>query len=116
MVRLKPDEQSHLDWDDLLTLEFTGTHPCVHALEISKADKAVTVYIAGDSTVTDQAQEPWSAWGQMLPRFFKQGVAIANHAESGEYLKSFVGEHRLQKILETIKAGDYLLIQFAHND
>jgi lysophospholipase L1-like esterase len=116
MVRLKPDEQSHLDWDDRLTIEFSGTHSCVRALEISEADEAVTVYIAGDSTVTDQAKEPWAAWGQMLPRFFKQGVAIANHAESGESLKSFVGERRLQKILETIKAGDYLLIQFAHND
>jgi lysophospholipase L1-like esterase len=116
MVRLKPDEQSHLDWDDLLTVEFSGAHPCVRALEISKADEAVTVYIAGDSTVTDQAREPWSAWGQMLPAFFNEGVAIANHAESGESLKSFIGEHRLQKILETIQAGDYLLIQFAHND
>lgn len=116
MVRLKRDEQSNLDWDDQLTFEFNNTHPCVQTLEISKADDAITVYIAGDSTVTDQAKEPWAAWGQMLPRFFKQGVAIANHAESGESLKSFMGEHRLEKVLETIKAGDYLFIQFAHND
>lgn len=115
-VRLKRDEQSHLDWDDQLTFEFNNAHPCVHTLEISKADDVISVYIAGDSTVTDQAREPWAAWGQMLPRFFKQGVAIANHAESGESLKSFMGEHRLDKILETIKAGDYLFIQFAHND
>jgi lysophospholipase L1-like esterase len=115
-VRFKRDEQSHLDWDDRLTFEFAGVRPCVHALEISKADNAVTIYLAGDSTVTDQPKEPWSSWGQMLPRFFKQGVAIANHAESGESLKSFVGERRLQKILETMKAGDYLFIQFAHND
>lgn len=115
-VRFKGDEQFHLDWDDRLTFEFAGVRPCVHELEISKADDAVTIYLAGDSTVTDQPKEPWSSWGQMLPRFFKQGVAIANHAESGESLKSFVGEHRLQKILETMKAGDYLFIQFAHND
>src|SRR5579872_2578515 len=88
----------------------------VQTLEIRKADDAITVYIAGDSTVTDQPKEPWAAWGQILPRFFKQGVAIANHAESGESLKSFMGERRLEKILETIKAGDYLFIQFAHND
>jgi lysophospholipase L1-like esterase len=115
-VRLKPDEQSHLDWDDQLTLEFSGARPCVHALEISKANDAITVYLAGDSTVTDQAKEPWSSWGQMLPRFFKQGVAVANYAESGESLKSFIGERRFEKILETINAGDYLFIQFAHND
>src|SRR5260370_23937822 len=52
----------------------------------------------------------------MLPRFFKPGVAIANHAESGETLKAFMGERRLEKILDTIKSGDYLFIQFAHND
>ena len=115
-VKLKPDEQSHLDWDDQLTLEFGGSRPCVRSLEIGKAGGAITVYLAGDSTVTDQAKEPWSSWGQMLPRFFKHGVAIANYAESGESLKSFMGERRLEKILETIKAGDYLFIQFAHND
>ncbi len=115
-VKLKRDEQPHMDWDDQLTLEFNDARPCVRMLEINKADDAVTVYIAGDSTVTDQAKEPWSAWGQMLPRFFKRGVAIANHAESGESLKSFIGERRLEKILESIKAGDYLFIQFAHND
>ncbi len=115
-VRLKNDEQSHMDWDDQLTLEFNDVRPCVRTLEISKADDVVTVYIAGDSTVTDQAKEPWSAWGQMLPRFFTHGVAVANHAESGESLKSFMGERRLEKVLESIKAGDYLFIQFTHND
>jgi len=115
-VRLKRDEQPHLDWDDQLTLEFNNARPCVRSLDITLTTSAITVYIAGDSTVTDQGKEPWTAWGQMLPRFFKQGVAIANHAESGESLKSFVVERRLEKILETIHAGDYLFIQFAHND
>ena len=115
-VKLKRDEQPHMDWDEQLTLEFNDVRPCVQTLEINRVDDAVTVYIAGDSTVTDQGKEPWSAWGQMLPRFFKRGVAIANHAESGESLKSFIGERRLEKILESIKAGDYLFIQFTHND
>lgn len=115
-VRLKPREVGSLDWDHKLTLEFSGERPVISALEISKADDVVTVYLAGDSTVTDQDKEPWSAWGQMLPRFFKAGVSIANHAESGEALKSFLGEKRLSKILSTIKPGDYLFIQFTHND
>jgi lysophospholipase L1-like esterase len=115
-VRLKADEQPKLDWDDRLTLEFSGACPCVCALEIIRADKAVTVYLAGDSTVTDQVKEPYNSWGQMLPCFFRAGVAIANHAESGEALKSFVGEKRLEKILDSIQEGDYLFIQFAHND
>lgn len=115
-VRLKRDEQPHRDWDDRLTLEFSGARQGVNSLDIARVDHAVTVYLAGDSTVTDQGQEPWCAWGQMLPRFFGPGAAVANHAESGESLHSFRSERRLDKILETIRAGDYLLIQFGHND
>lgn len=115
-VKLKEREIGVFHWDDKLTLEFNGRRPCVAALEITNADDAITVYLAGDSTVTDQTKEPWAAWGQMLPRFFKKGVAIANHAESGETLKAFRGEKRLDKILSQIKTGDYLFIQFAHND
>jgi lysophospholipase L1-like esterase len=74
------------------------------------------VYIAGDSTVTDQGGEPYTGWGQVLPRFFSDHVAVSNHAESGRALYSFRGERRLDKILSTIKPGDYLLIQFGHND
>lgn len=115
-VRLKPREIGALHWDRRLTLEFNGRRPCVAALEITRADDAITVFLAGDSTVTDQQLEPWAAWGQMLPAFFGPTVAVANHAESGETIKSFVGEHRLAKILSMIKAGDYLFLQFAHND
>jgi len=52
----------------------------------------------------------------MLPRFFKRGVAIANHAESGESLRSSLAAGRLDKVLSTMKAGDYLFIQYGHND
>ncbi len=52
----------------------------------------------------------------MLTRFFKPGIAIANHAESGESLRSSLGAHRLDKVLSTMKAGDYLIIQYGHND
>jgi lysophospholipase L1-like esterase len=115
-VRLKPREIGKLDWDDKLTLEFNGARPCVAGLEIARADDAITVFLAGDSTVVDQDEEPWAAWGQMLPRFFKPGVAIANYAESGEALKSFIAERRLEKLLTQMKRADYLFIQFTHND
>src|SRR5581483_4199383 len=75
-----------------------------------------TIYIAGDSTVVDQDKEPWAAWGQMLPAFFNRSIAVSNQAESGETIRSFVGERRLAKILSTIKPGDFLFIQFGHND
>jgi lysophospholipase L1-like esterase len=118
-VKLKPRELGILDWDHKLTLEFNGEHPSVRSIEIEpigiKTDEPV-LYLAGDSTVVDQYYEPWAAWGQMLPRFFLPGIVVANHAESGETTRAFVGEHRLAKIMTTMKPGDYLFIQFAHND
>lgn len=115
-VALKPGERGSFTWDNSLILEFNGAHPAVAGLSIRRNDDALTVYLAGDSTVTDQPGEPWCSWGQMLPRSFPAGVAIANQAESGLSLASFRGQHRLDKILSTLRPGDYVLIQFAHND
>jgi lysophospholipase L1-like esterase len=114
-VMLKDREQGILNWDHKLTLEFNGDNPSVRSIDIEPI-KEPTIYLAGDSTVVDQYYEPWAAWGQMLPRFFLPGVVIANHAESGETTRSFVTEHRLEKIMSLIQPGDYLFIQFAHND
>jgi len=115
-VRLKPREVGALDWDEKLPLEFNGNHPSFRSVTIRPITSVPTIYLAGDSTVVDQDKEPWAAWGQMLPAFFGPTVSIANNAESGETIKSFVGERRYAKIMSTIKPGDYLLIQFAHND
>jgi lysophospholipase L1-like esterase len=115
-VRLKNREIGVFHWDNQLTLEFNGKRPCVCAVKIEKADDLPTIFLAGDSTVTDQTKEPWTSWGQMLTRFFKPEIAVANYAESGETLRAFVGEKRLAKLLTQLKAGDYLFIQFAHND
>jgi lysophospholipase L1-like esterase len=102
--------------DGQLNLEFLGEKPSLASLEVKADSAAPTVYLAGDSTVTDQEKEPWAGWGMMLPRFFKPGVAVANHAHSGRALKSFIWEKRLDAILATMKPGDYLFIQFTHND
>jgi lysophospholipase L1-like esterase len=115
-VSLKPREVGKLDWDDKLTLEFSDERPCVNSIQIEKTDTPITVYLAGNSTVVDQDEEPWAAWGQMIPCFFGPGVAIANHAESGLTLGSFLNSHRLDKVLSVIKPGDYLFIEFGHND
>jgi lysophospholipase L1-like esterase len=114
-VRLKPHEIGSPTWDEKLTLEFLGPAAKVRSLSVEPAD-VPTVYLAGDSTVTDQSVGPGASWGQMLPRFFGPGIAVANHAESGETLKSFLTALRLDKILSTLRAGDWLLIQFGHND
>lgn len=115
-VKLKPRESEYLHWDNLLTLEFNDSLPKVCAVEITPNAKATTVFLAGNSTVVDQSREPWAAWGQMIPRFFQPGIAIANYAESGETMKAFKGERRLEKILSLAKRGDYLFIEFTHND
>ena len=115
-VSLKPRELAKLDWDDKLTLEFDGAPTALVALEITPAPAATTVFLAGNSTVVDQDDEPWAAWGQMLPRFFRPGVAVANHAESGLSLASFLSSHRLAKVLSVMKPGDYLFVEFGHND
>ena len=116
-VHLKPREIGNLDWDNKLTLEFNGDHPSIRSISIEPiTPHEPTIYLAGDSTVVDQDVEPWAAWGQMLPRFFRPGVVIANHAESGETIKSFVSEQRFSKIFSLIQPGDYLFMQFNHND
>lgn len=116
-VRLKPREKNYLHWDDKLTLEFNNASPKVCGLEITPTENSITVFLAGNSTVVDQAEEPWAAWGQMIPVFFKPGkVAIANYAESGESMSSFIAERRLEKIFSLMKPGDYLFIEFGHND
>jgi hypothetical protein len=115
VVHRKPREIGNLDWDNKLTLEFNGDHPSFRSITIEPIHET-TVYLAGDSTVVDQDVEPWAAWGQMLPRSFRAGVVIANHAESGETIRSFVTEQRQAKVLSLIRPGDYLFIQFAHND
>jgi len=116
-VRLKPREFAYLHWDNLLTIEFNDSAAKVCAVEITANNKATTIFLAGNSTVVDQDREPWAAWGQMFPNFFTAGnICIANYAESGETLKAFKGERRLEKVWSMAKPGDYLFIEFAHND
>ena len=116
-VHLKPREKSTeiWDWDEKLTLEFNGQNPSLRSLEIKPAN-VPTVFLSGDSTVCDQPAEPWNSWGQMLPRFFKPEIAVANHAESGETVANSLRAQRFEKIFSLMKPGDYLFVQFGHND
>ena len=117
-VRLKDRERTSeiWAWDEKLTLEFNNARPSICTIEITPVDNVPTVFLLGDSTVADQPLEPYNSWGQMLPRFLRSGVAIANHAESGESLRSSLAARRLDKVLSLIKPGDYLFIQYGHND
>ncbi|MCD8181217.1 MAG: rhamnogalacturonan acetylesterase [Firmicutes bacterium] len=81
-----------------------------------------TIYIAGDSTVTDQpAEYPYTpastycGWGQMLPQFLNTGIAVENHAQSGSTTEDFKNVN-FTAFKDKIKAGDFLIVEFGHND
>lgn len=112
----KTDKSVTNTWDDRLTLAFGDEHPCVCAVEIEPVSDAITVFLLGDSTVTDQVSDPYGTWGQHLTRWFKLPVVVANHAESGQTAKGFRFQRRWDKVLDLIKPGDYVFIQFGHND
>ncbi len=101
-----------------LRLSFSGPAPRINALEITLANQTMTVFLAGDSTVTDQPESgyPYCGWGQLLPAQFKHDVAVDNHAQSGRSSRSFINEGRLSAIMERMKPEDFLFIQFGHND
>ena len=110
------DAGNSRDWDDRLNIEINSPSAALRSIEISSAPDAPTVFLASDSTVTDRDGGADVSWGQLLSRFLKPGVAVSNQAQSGETLKSFANALRLDKILSQMKKGDYLFIQFAHND
>lgn len=117
-VKLKAPRETTQEawaWDRRLTLEFSDARPAVCAIEIEPVDVPV-LFLLGDSTLTDQSREPYSSWGQMLPRWFTPAIAVANHGESGETYRDSIARRRLDKILSVMKSGDTLAMQFGHND
>jgi lysophospholipase L1-like esterase len=117
VVGLDSREIGSLNWDDKLTLEFSGDHPSVSQISIDKVN-VPTIYVLGDSTVTDQPTEPGGSWAQSLPRWFTADVAVSNHAERGETLKAFrrPAERRWDKVLSQLQPGDFVFMQFGTND
>lgn len=115
-VRIKPREENKLNWDDKLTFEFNGEAPALSELIINKVNDVPTIFLCGNSTVVDQDNEPWASWGQMITRFFDDKVCFANYAESGESANTFIAAGRLKKALTQMKAGDYIFMEFGHND
>ncbi|MBQ9637456.1 MAG: rhamnogalacturonan acetylesterase [Prevotella sp.] len=116
MIKIKPREKDYINWDDSLTLEFCGACPAVSHLTIERDTTAATLYLCGNSTVVDQEMEPWASWGQMVPRWLDDRMAVANYAESGLTASTFLAQGRFDKILTTLRPGDYVLCEFGHND
>lgn len=85
-----------------------------------RADKpVVTIFMIGDSTMANKKLDggnPERGWGMVLPGFFSEDIKIDNHAANGRSSKSFTSEGRWAKVISKVKNGDYVFIQFGHND
>ncbi|SHL76241.1 Por secretion system C-terminal sorting domain-containing protein [Fibrobacter sp. UWT2] len=115
-MSIKDREKNYRTWDKKLTFVISGKAPAVAGIEIKRNDNVTTLWLCGNSTVVDQITAPWAGWGQMAPGFFKSSLAIANYAESGLTASGFYSMKRLAKILAEVKKGDFVTVQFAHND
>jgi lysophospholipase L1-like esterase len=83
-----------------------------------QGERPIRVFLIGDSTMADKPLIGTAerGWGQVLPLFFGSGVLVENHARNGRSSKSFITEGRGQIVLDKLQAGDYVFIQFGHND
>lgn len=83
-------------------------------------DKTTTIFIIGDSTAAKKdlsTGSPERGWGMALQCFFDSAyIRVDNHAVNGRSSKSFIDEGRWDKVLAAMKPGDYVIIQFGHND
>lgn len=89
----------------------------VAATPLATAD--TTVYMVGDSTMADRPHpgvNPYRGWGQLLPSFFDSTVTVRNFAVNGRSTRSFIDEGRWATVVSQLHAGDYVIIQFGHND
>ncbi len=108
--------------DTSIDITLFGDHAVLSRITVTESDMPV-LYIAGDSTVTDQSgtypYDPgccYSGWGQMLSAYLNPGITVSNHAHSGLTTESFRSEGHYDIVRRFIKPGDYYLMQFAHND
>src|SRR4051812_40530550 len=81
------------------------------------ADAAPLVYLVGDSTMATKPLDlPERGWGMALNGLFKDPAMIQNHAVNGRSTKSFIDEGRWARILAALQPGDFVIVQFGHND
>ena len=108
-----------------LDIYFNQTIKYLTGIYIKAAPSVPQLFIAGDSTVCDQApqfnkppEERYSGWGQFLPKYFNSDIAVVNYADSGEGTAAFSveGGELWQAIYPQLRAGDWVFIQLGHND
>src|SRR3982751_520842 len=87
-------------------------------LSFISPSKKITVYLIGDSTMANKEVKayPETGWGMPFNYFFDSTVVVDNRAKNGRSTRSFIAEGLWQPVVDQIKEGDYVLIQFGHND
>lgn len=91
----------------------------VFAVFLQAQESPVVIFMAGNSTMADKPFKdgnPEKGWGQILPLYFTKNVIIENHAKNGRSTKSFIDEGRWDSLLNRVKPGNYVIIEFGHND
>ncbi|MGV3538729.1 MAG: rhamnogalacturonan acetylesterase [Rufibacter sp.] len=85
---------------------------------LARQKSSITVFLIGDSTmsVKETKAYPETGWGMPFRYFFDQTVTVENHAKNGRSTRTFIEENLWQPVSTKMKAGDYLFIQFGHND
>ncbi|MDQ6904969.1 MAG: rhamnogalacturonan acetylesterase [Bacteroidota bacterium] len=83
-----------------------------------KKEDRITVYLIGDSTMADKEviAYPETGWGMPFHYFFNETVTVDNRAMNGRSTRTFIEENRWQPVVDNLHKGDYVLIQFGHND
>ncbi|MEH0447162.1 MULTISPECIES: rhamnogalacturonan acetylesterase [unclassified Streptomyces] len=100
-----------------LDLVLGGSAPALADIRVTPARPVRQIFLVGDSTVCDQPAEPYTGWGQQLPQYLRQGVSVANYADSGESTVTYLGNPQLwDTVRPLIRHGDLVLVQLAHND
>ncbi|MEU2677964.1 rhamnogalacturonan acetylesterase [Streptomyces sp. NPDC007107] len=101
-----------------LPLALSATPALAHGGGGGGRPRPRTLHIAGDSTAARKYADaaPETGWGMALPFFLGRALAVANHAVNGRSSKSFIDEGRLTALLDGVRPGDLVLIQFGHND
>ena len=84
----------------------------------SSQERKITVYLIGDSTIASKSTKayPETGWGTPFTYFFDSTVVVDNRARNGKSTRTFIAENLWQPVVDNLRAGDYVLIQFGHND
>ena len=85
----------------------------------SAGKRPVTLFMVGDSTMADKEEldiSPERGWGQLFPTYLTGNIVVENHARNGRSTKSFIAQERWAEVMNRVKKGDIVLIQFGHND